>query len=110
MSPTLREGNRMSELLESLQKVAQRAERYGLKSINEQDTKATLIQPVLRALGWDVEDLEDVQREYKIRKQDKPVDYSLFLLRTPCFFVEAKALGENLDDRGRCRRRLGGAD
>ena len=57
------------------------------------------MQPVLRALGWDVEDLEDVQREYKIRKQDKPVDYSLFLLRTPCLFVEAKALGENLDDR-----------
>lgn len=89
----------MSELVEMLQKIKQRIERYGSKGINEQDTKATLLQPVLRALGWDVEDLEDVQREYKIRKQDKPVDYSLFLLRTPCLFVEAKALGENLDDR-----------
>lgn len=89
----------MNELLESLHKVKQRIERYGSKGINEQDTKATLLQPVLRSLGWDVEDLEDVQREYKIRKQDKPVDYSLFLLRTPCLFVEAKALGENLDDR-----------
>jgi hypothetical protein len=89
----------MSDLTDSLHKVKLRVERYGTSGINEQDTKATLLQPVLRALGWDVEDLEDVQREYKIRKQDKPVDYSLFLLRTPCLFVEAKALGENLDDR-----------
>jgi hypothetical protein len=89
----------MSELVNVLHTVKHRIDRYGSKGINEQDTKATLLQPVLRALGWDVEDLEDVQREYKIRKQDKPVDYSLFLLRTPCLFVEAKALGENLDDR-----------
>jgi hypothetical protein len=89
----------MSELLNTLHTVKQRIDRYGSKGINEQDTKATLVQPVLRALNWDVEDLEDVQREYKIRKQDKPVDYGLFLLRTPCLFVEAKALGQNLDDR-----------
>ena len=50
-------------------------------------------------MGWDVEDLEEVQREYKIRKQDKPVDFALFLLRTPCLFFEAKGLGQNLDDR-----------
>jgi hypothetical protein len=89
----------MKELIDVLQTVKQRIDRYGSNGINEQDTKATLLQPVLRALGWDVEDLEEVQREYKIRKQDKPVDYSLFLLRTPCLFVEAKALGQNLDDR-----------
>jgi len=89
----------MNELVEVLPKIQQRIEKYGSNGINEQDTKATLLQPVLRALGWDVEDLEDVQREYKIRKQDKPVDYSLFLLRTPCLFVEAKAFGQNLDDR-----------
>jgi len=27
------------------------------------NTKATLIEPVLRALGWDLEDLEVLQRE-----------------------------------------------
>jgi hypothetical protein len=92
-------GDTVTELLDELRKVRQRIEKYGSKGINEQDTKATLIQPVLRALGWDVEDLEDVQREFKQRKQDKPVDYALSLLRTPCLFVEAKALGENLEDR-----------
>lgn len=89
----------MSELVDELIKVKQRIEKYGAKGINEQNTKTTLIQPVLRALGWDVEDFEDVQCEYKRRKQDKPVDYALLLLRTPCLFVEAKALGQDLDDR-----------
>jgi hypothetical protein len=89
----------MGEFLDTLHRVKERVDRYGSKGINEQDTKATLIQPVLRSLGWDVEDLEDVQREYKIRKQDKPVDFALFLLRTPCLFVEAKGLSQNLDDR-----------
>ena len=89
----------MTALLDELGKVKSRIEKYGSKCINEQDTKATLIQPIMRILGWDVEDLEDVQREYKQRKQDKPVDYALFLLRTPSLFIEAKALGENLDDR-----------
>jgi hypothetical protein len=79
--------------------VKERVDRYRSKGINEQDTKGTLLQPVLRSLGWDVEDLEEVQREYKIRKQDKPVDFALFLLRTPCLFVEAKGLGQNLNDR-----------
>jgi predicted type IV restriction endonuclease len=73
----------MTELLRTLQQVKQRVDRYSTNGINEQDTKATLVQPVLRSLGWDVEDLEDVQREYKIRKQDKPVDFALFLLRSP---------------------------
>jgi hypothetical protein len=89
----------MTDLLQTLHRVNQRVDRYSANGINEQDTKATLVQPVLRSLGWDVEDLEDVQREYKIRKQDKPVDFALFLLRSPCLFVEAKGLGQNLDDR-----------
>ena len=89
----------MNDLLQTLDTVSRRIARYLSKGINEQDTKASLIQPVLRTLGWDVEDLDDVQREYKRRRQDKPVDFALFVLRSPCLFVEAKALGQNLDDR-----------
>jgi hypothetical protein len=58
-----------------------------------------MVDPVLRALGWEVEDIEQVRREYKTRRADKPVDYALFVARTPELFIEAKALGENLDDR-----------
>ena len=40
--------------------------------LNEQDTKATLIEPVLRALGWKVEDVDEVRREYTAKRRDRP--------------------------------------
>jgi hypothetical protein len=46
---------------------------------------------VLRALGWDVEDVEEVAREYKGKKQDKPVDYALLVMREPRLFVDRRA-------------------
>jgi predicted type IV restriction endonuclease len=89
----------MSSLASTLQEVRQRIARAAKKPLNEQNTKATLIEPVLRKLGWDVEDIEEVVREFKVKSRDKPVDYGLLVLRTPKLFVEAKPLGENLDDR-----------
>ena len=89
----------MSDLYEIVGQVRRKIARYGKTVVNEQNTKATLIQPILRALGWDVEDLDDVHLEYKQKSRDKPVDYALLHLREPCLFVEAKALGQSLDDR-----------
>jgi hypothetical protein len=57
-----------------------------------------LIEPIIGALGWDVLDPDEVHREYRRRPSDNPVDYALMLLRTPRLFIEAKGLGENLDD------------
>ena len=68
-------------------------------TINEQNTKIAFINPLMVALGWDIENLDEVSCEYKKKPQDNPVDYALFLLRTPCLFVEAKSLGSNLSDR-----------
>jgi hypothetical protein len=67
--------------------------------LGEQNTKAALIEPLLRALGWDVEDVDEVHREYKARAMDNPVDYALMLERKPVLFVEAKGTRENLEDR-----------
>jgi hypothetical protein len=88
----------VAELEQALVTVRDRIARHHRENIGEQDTKAALIVPVLRALGWDVEDLEDVKLEYRRRPSDNPVDYALFLLRTPRLFIEAKALGAHLDD------------
>jgi hypothetical protein len=88
----------VAELEQALVTVRDRIARHQRENIGEQDTKAALIVPVLRALGWDVEDLEDVKLEYRRRPSDNPVDYALFLLRTPRLFIEAKALGAHLDD------------
>ena len=88
----------MSDLEVALASVRDRIAKYQRQGIGEQDTKAALIVPVLRSLGWDVEDLEDVKLEYKRLPSDNPVDYALFLLREPRLFIEAKALGAHLDD------------
>ena len=93
----------MSDLEVALATVRERIAKYQRQGIGEQDTKAALIVPVLRALGWDVEDLEDVKLEYRGRQSDKPVDYALFLLRTPRLFIEAKSLGNGCGRRSTSR-------
>jgi type I site-specific restriction endonuclease len=62
-----------------------------------QDTKAILIDPVLAALGWRLDELGDVRREYRAKPQDNPVDYALLVFAQPRLFVEAKALSTSLD-------------
>lgn len=89
----------MTDIGQVLAQIRTRISRYRELGIGEQDTKAALIDPVLRALGWDVEDLEEVQREHRLKGGDNPVDYALSILRSPRLFVEAKALGGNLNDR-----------
>lgn len=67
--------------------------------LTESDTIRVLILPVLEALGWDLQDVEEVRSEYRHTAADNPVDYALFLHSTPALFVEAKALWVSLDDR-----------
>ncbi|MEU4779376.1 hypothetical protein [Micromonospora sp. NPDC023633] len=88
------------ELEDVLKQCVERVARFRRQHqrIGEQNTKAGLIEPVIGALGWDLFDPDEVHREYRRRGTDNPVDYALLLLRTPRLFVEAKGLGENLDD------------
>jgi hypothetical protein len=48
----------MTTLARTIEGIRARNQRAGKKLLNEQNSKATLIEPVLRALGWDVEDIE----------------------------------------------------
>ena len=66
--------------------------------LNEANTKAALIDPILTALGWDLRDPFSVSQEYRHKSRDNPVDYALFALRAPAMFVEAKALDKDLSD------------
>jgi type I restriction-modification system DNA methylase subunit len=66
-----------------------------IKSKGEEMTKKDLIRPLFeRVLGWNFE--EDVTAEEKISKGW--VDYGFRINGVPKFFLEAKALSENLDD------------
>jgi predicted type IV restriction endonuclease len=60
------------ELLEAIERVRERIERHGSKlSQNEMLTRYALVDPILRALGWDTEDPEQVVPEFP-RKRGEP--------------------------------------
>ncbi|MBU1936665.1 hypothetical protein KKG05_04640 [bacterium] len=65
--------------------------------MNEAQTRATVIDPILEALGWDVRDPDEVQMEYPT-VDGKAVDYGLRINRKTVLLVEAKALGDPLTD------------
>src|SRR3989344_2570880 len=65
------------------------------KSYNEEMTKKDFILPLFRALGWSVEDGDEVTAEEKISKGR--VDYAFRIEGIPKLFLEAKSLREDLD-------------
>jgi len=88
-----------TRLREVIRDVAAKVRRYQERGLGEQNTKASLIDPILEALGWDIRDPDEVHREFKPTSKDSPVDYALKLIRKPRLFIEAKGLGEVLSDR-----------
>ena len=83
-----------------LDKIKQLVEKYyslekesKLKDYNEEATKKGFIEPLFRALGWDIENLNEVSVEETISK--KRVDYGFRVDGIPKFFLEAKALRED---------------
>jgi predicted transport protein len=65
---------------------------------NEANTKALLIEPLLASLGWDPSDLDQVEREYRVF-DGTFLDYALKIDGKPRLFIEAKAIGVNLDEK-----------
>lgn len=65
-----------------------------IKSYNEEMTKKDLILPLFRALGWDMENSNEVSAEEHVSKGR--VDYSFRINGIPKFFLEAKAMKEDL--------------
>ena len=89
----------MSAVRDVLPVIRERITSLRDKGINEMSTRAALINPMLKALGWDNEDLDQVQQEYRFQSSDNPVDYALMEGGKPSLFVEAKALGKDLGDQ-----------
>lgn len=71
--------------------------------MDEQNTKAKLVQPLIELLGWDVYSPE-VELEYTMqigRQTNNHADYALVLEGTPVVFVEAKGCDSTLTDPDR---------
>ena len=87
----------LDELKETIETLRERiqAHRAYLEGY-ETRTRQVLIDPMLRALGWDVEDPNSVELEYGIRR--KWADYALMGSGGPIAVIEAKSLGTPLND------------
>ncbi len=94
---------RTARLTEAIRGLAERArkfrDQYRERGLGEENTKASLIDPMLDALGWDIRDPDEVYREFRPEPRDNPVDYCLRLMRNTRLLIEAKGLGEDLADR-----------
>lgn len=91
----------MPNLLEEIRAFASKIDAYRSSCLNnESNTKGSLIEPILKTLGWDTSDPNVVDREFKNdNTKSNPVDYSLKIHRETKLLVEAKALGIDLHDR-----------
>ena len=88
----------MLPLVQVIEELLDKAEKYEGKSINEADTKALFIEPMLAVLGWDIQDLDVVTREYSVY-DGTFLDYALRAGSQPRLLVEAKQLHKSLDDK-----------
>ncbi|QKG51510.1 hypothetical protein [Hymenobacter sp. BRD67] len=91
----------LAALVATLANVCHQAhQNHALLSKNEAATRAALIDPVLRALGWDTADVRMVEPERTVENKQS-LDY---VLKGPTgaiqSVVEAKKLGESLDKLG----------
>ena len=86
----------LDEALRVVDILRRRIKDYHTELQDETRTRVSLIDPLLRALGWDVSDLSVVTLEYGVGKKGrKRADYALLLPdKKPIVALEAKRLGE----------------
>jgi hypothetical protein len=65
------------------------------RDANEANTKSNLIEPLLLNLGWQINDIDEVERERTVLSGNF-VDYALLLNGNPKIYVEAKRIRDNL--------------
>ncbi len=84
----------IEKCIETLRAQLDRHRHSGLK---EYPTRTIFIDPLLSALDWDVRDPDDVELEYPT-VDGKSVDYAMKINRKVVLLLEAKQLGDTLDD------------
>ncbi len=89
----------LDALAETIETLKKRIERHRQElSENETRTRSSLINPLLRALGWEVEDPTIVRLEYSIGNER--ADYALMKPDgKSSAVIEAKKLGAPFDDK-----------
>ena len=87
----------VTSVQKSIERLRQQLERHHRTGLKEYPTRTIFIDPLLGALGWDVRDPDEVQLEYPTI-DNKSVDYAMKINRKTVLLIEAKQLGDSLDD------------
>lgn len=85
-----------------IEKLTSRATEQIGALATEEATKTSLVLPILRALGYDVFNPEEVVPEYTADhriKQGEKVDYAIKIGGKPTILIECKTAGTTLDSR-----------
>ena len=87
------------DVREAIEKIEEVIDEVGdfISECHEYQTRYSLVDPILKSLGWDISDVNQVEVEYKT--DWGPVDYALLESPDgePAIAVEAKALWKNLE-------------
>lgn len=87
----------MKEISKCIQALRVQLERHRKAGLKEYPTRTIFIDPLLGALGWDVRDPDEVVLEHPT-VDGKSVDYAMKVNRKVVLHLEAKQLGDPLDD------------
>ncbi len=88
-------------LFDSLSKISEQIQRQRHLITSEQDTILVSVQPFIRALGYDLQNLAEVKSEYSADAKSyggERVDYALLRDGAPMVFIEAKSIDVKLNE------------
>ncbi len=87
----------MKDIAKCIENLRVQLERHRKDGLKEYPTRTIFIDPLLGALGWDVRDPDEVELEHPT-VDGKSVDYAMKVNRKVVLHLEAKQLGDPLDD------------
>lgn len=87
----------MRDVIRCIENLRIQLNRHRNEGLKEYPTRTIFIDPMLQALGWDVRDPDEVELEHHT-VDGKSVDYAMKVNRKVVLHVEAKQLGDPLDD------------
>lgn len=87
----------MKDIVKCIENLRIQLNRHRKQGLKEYPTRTIFIDPLLAALGWDVRDPDEVELEHPT-VDGKSVDYAMKVNRKVVLHVEAKQLGDPLDD------------
>lgn len=87
----------MKDIVMCIENLRMQLDRHRKGGLKEYPTRTIFIDPLLDALGWDVRDPDEVELEHPT-VDGKSVDYAMKVNRRVVLHIEAKQLGDPLND------------